>query len=476
MSPTRLPIGALLLLLTSLAGSHACSEPDEAPGPDRDTDADTDADIDADSDSDVDADADSDPGDTGWEEGAIGVVRGPDALAGVAATHVQGFGGAACGEGVVPARGLGGDGAAEVLVLCVQPGADLTVSGLLHRVSGAALLEGRPEVLSTLSGVPLIWEPEELRGTGDLDGDARGEVGLRSGAGSGTDLGYVAPGSTWSTDAALRSVAWRLRGESGYVGVAPQVVRDVDGDTIADLVIAQQPVFHVDEDSVGTRLIVVPGSALQGIAAAATVDVRAFSYLLEGRRSLGDARVIGAVGDVDGDGLGDVGVAFGPRDEPGPDQAGDLRIVLSSTLGAVALDDCPSVTGVFVGRLMGSHFWPLGDLDADGRGELAVSFVKRGDTSSDNLVEFGIVRGADIVPATTTVLEPWELDLHDLWGAPCDLDGDGFPEWVSEDGIWAGTDLLSATPTPWAAGIDVTTCLGDLDGDGTEDVAVVGRL
>lgn len=84
------------------------------------------------------------------------------------------------------------------------------------------------------------------------------------------------------------------------------------------------------------------------------------------------------------------------------------------------------------------------------------------------------MRGEEVLPATTTVLRPWASLLDSLDGVACDLDGDGLPEWVSTDGIWAGTALLEADPAPIAPGLDAITCFGDLDGDGTGELGIAG--
>jgi hypothetical protein len=70
------------------------------------------------------------------------------------------------------------------------------------------------------------------------------------------------------------------------------------------------------------------------------------------------------------------------------------------------------------------------------------------------------------------VLAPWPDQDVTYAGVTCDLDGDGAPEWISSAGIWAGKELLGGAPLPIGPGLAVLRCLGDIDGDGTEELAV----
>jgi hypothetical protein len=358
-----------------------------------------------------------------------------------------------------------------VIVHCQDPEASST-EGLLHLVDGAALLDGVADVRATVSGA-WVSTGSAVAGLGDLDGDGRGDLGLRSNAGSGTDLGRVLPGAAWTGETALGDVGWRLSGEEGYAGLAPQVVADTDGDGGADLVVVQETSGYVDDTSIGTRVYVVAGVGFEGAGAGTRVDIPSLTgRMLVGTRALGAPRAVGGIGDVDGDGLEDVGVAFGPWEELGPDQAGDLRLVLSSKQDD-SLDACPAIRGVQVGRWLGVVFAPLGDLDGDTRGELVVGFIVEGpEGSSSRHLEIGVVRGGDLATEGDTELTPWEADLHGYDGVACDLDGDGAREWVTSDGIWAGTTLLDPDPAPIAVGVDPLACLGDLDGDGAEELGL----
>lgn len=396
------------------------------------------------------------------EEGSLSVLSGPDALVGGAPTEVSGFGGVECGRWVSA-------GARGVIVHCEDPDGP---EGLLHLVDGLALLDGVADVFATVSGV-FVATGSAAADIGDLDGDGDGELGLRANTGSGEDLGRVLPGEAWTGDVAIGDVAWRLSGEQGDMGLAPQVVADTDGDGGADLVVVQEATSYVDDASVGTRLYVTVGTGFAGAGGGTRVEVPALAgRALVGTRALGAPRAVHGIGDVDGDGLEDLGVAFGPWEEPGEDRAGELRVVLSSRADD-SLDSCPAIRGVQVGRWMGVVFAPVGDVDGDGLGELVLGFVVEGaDGSSSRHLELGVVRGAELASGADTEISPWTADLQGYAGVACDLDGDGVRDWVTADGIWDGTSLLEPDPTPIAGGVTPLACLGDLDGDGAEELAL----
>ncbi|MCK6503640.1 hypothetical protein L6R53_09620 [Myxococcota bacterium] len=412
------------------------------------------------------------------DPGGVAVLAGPAALLGSEGTWVTGFPGTDCGGWVAPAGDVDLDGDPDVVVICAQEGRDPVRDSLLHLVDGAALLGGAAEVVASLSGAPHRSGGGAHR-LGDLDGDGRAELPLETVSGTSHSLGSVLPGAAWALGGEVDLRAWELRGDSGYSPMPGQVLPDVDGDGGPDLLLVQEPGHYTDESSDGIWLFVVQGAAFAVLPAGDPAELARLPHArVVGSRALGEPDVIGGVGDVDGDGREDLGVAFGPRDAHAVDQRGSIRLVLSSTLGAVSLaavslEDGPEVRGVQPARLMASQFQGLGDLDGDGRGELAVLFAKRIDGSSEQPVtELGVVRGADLAAGGTVDLAPWSPEHRATDGLACDLDGDGLSEWIGADGIWAGDSLLEGAPSPVAPGVTALACLGDLDGDGAEELAV----
>jgi hypothetical protein len=410
----------------------------------------------------------------GRDRGTIGILTGPAALAGDAPVAVTRFGGDDCGTWVSPVGDADGDGDDDVLVLCEQPdGGD--ARGLVHVAAACPLLDGVARVSSTVRHLPFysdVW----LGTPGDLDGDGRPELGYRQNEGTSTTLGWVVSGAAWDADVDAEDLAWKLDGRQTYAYRPPQVVPDTDGDGGADLLIAMEPSSYSGNSSVGTAMYVIPGSVFVSLPPGTTLTLADLpTTLVTATRGLGYHDLFGGAGDVDGDGLEDLVASFLPRGENAPAQAGEIRLALSRDLGEVEFDEGPQITGPVRGILRSALYWPLPDLDGDGKAELMVQFVKRADLSSgDDIVERGVVRGSAIAEKDTNVIVPWPDQEVTYAGVTCDLDGDGSPEWVSSAGIWAGDSLLDAAPMPIAAGLAVLACLGDIDGDGTDELAVEG--
>ncbi len=151
------------------------------------------------------------------------------------------------------------------------------------------------------------------------------------------------------------------------------------------------------------------------------------------------------LGDVDGDGIADLAVAA-DRDDDGVGDAGAVFVLFLNQNGTVAgRQKISATTGGFSGSLasgdqFGSQIAALGDLDGDGISELAVGAENHGDG--------GAARGAVwiLFPASDGTVAA-ETKISDLVGGvtPDLADGDHF---------------------------GMPTALGDLDGDGTTELAV----
>jgi hypothetical protein len=228
---------------------------------------------------------------------------------------------------------------------------------------------------------------------------------------------------------------------------------------------------------------------------------------------------LASLGDLDGDGIGDLAVDA-PGDDDGGTQQGAVWILFLDTDGTVKSEQKISETaGGFGGVLddgdnFGSSLASLGDLDGDGIGELAVGAWADDDGGAQAgavwilfLDPGGTVRSEQKISATAGGFGG-TLGSFDLFGGSVsalgDLDDDGIEDlaagafWEDDGGdsqgaVWIlflhadGTvkreQKISETSGEFGGTLDVgdafgssLASLGDLDGDGSEDLAVGAAL
>lgn len=395
--------------------------------------------------------------------GGIHVLRGDEALAGDPGIPLV-LGPADCGFSVVAPGDVDGDSVPDVAVGCGNGVGDLVY------LSGTDLLTGTRTDIATVALPQLIPDRGPVA-LGDLDGDGRGEVGVEAAYvgvfGPQSDRALVVPGAAAVGAVGATDVGWHIRGSGGNSMVVGRA-GDFDGDGAPDIVITSAGQLHVVS---GALVAVTPwgGDFYATVAPIETLDVS----------SLGAVVSVAALGDVDGDGRSDLAVVSSPYNhDPMAMSAAEIRL-LSSRTASPTVDELVEITAPVDGGQRAAHVAALGDLDGDGLGEIAVTIMGFG-SNQDLRSAVAIVPGAVIPAAGALSAAPFVL-VDAPWGTaptrvePCDLDGDDLPEVVTAFGIWAGVDLLTPGAPPVVEGYlgipGPIVCLGDIDGNGTSDLA-----
>ena len=282
----------------------------------------------------------------------------------------------------------------------------------------------------------------------------------------------------------------------GHLGQSVSTAGDVNGDGFADIVIGWDN-YSNGQASEGAALGWYGAPSGLGSGALANADWKIESNVESG--ALG--RSIALAGDVNGDGLSDV-VVGAPGYVNGQSQEGAASIYLG---GFDRIDTTPTwiQTGTQGGERLGEDVAGVGDLNADGRADIAV-----GSKSYNNgLASQGLVSvyyGGSGGPASTPSWQATGDIFFAQLGASIDggdFNGDGFDDlvvgapgieaaqnpiagrvyvWYGSVSGLAGGPLTTVASASWSAesGVDeiqfgASVCsAGDINGDGYCDLVV----
>lgn len=303
---------------------------------------------------------------------------------------------------------------------------------------------------------------------GDLNGDGVPELVIGAyGAPEGSNRGRVAivfggnpPASASFSDVADTIIEGEADGD--WAGRAVAVSTDMNGDGYGELLVGAMEATGGGVQS--GKLYVVYGRG-GGVfwpdtladADAVVAGEAATDYAASGR-------ALEPVGDIDGDGLGDVAVGAYQNDDGGAD-AGKVYLLLGRQSGwPASLADADAAWTGSPGGELGRTISVVGDVDGDGVTDIAVGEPEATDTTGADVGRAWLVRGADALTsgpiAEVASFSAAGLTAGDQMGrhlfAADDLDGDGRPAW----GVGAyGVDAESGAIYFFEVG-------STLDGDG----------
>jgi hypothetical protein len=206
---------------------------------------------------------------------------------------------------------------------------------------------------------------------GDVDGDGLADVMVsaynRTGAAgvvgvwNALDIGGGA--ESLVTDATVLVTGVAAGDNLGYAGV---LAPDLDGDGFADLVLGAPATLSAT--SAGHAYVFYGVDARSGTISASTADAVLTGAVAADRFGL----AVAGLGDLDGDGYGDLAISADKEDTAGTD-AGAVYVYTTAPSGAVAAASADTVlTGELAGDFFGRTVAGIGDANGDGFTDLFV--------------------------------------------------------------------------------------------------------
>jgi FG-GAP-like repeat/FG-GAP repeat len=298
-----------------------------------------------------------------------------------------------------------------------------TVAGVVY-LGSASGLPTAPSI--TLNGQVPNSETGSVAGAGDVNGDGYADIvvgNAEGGTGADTGAVYLYLGSATGTSP---DPAATITGPAGLFGYSVAGAGDVNGDGYADVVVGDLGSTG-DATSVPDAFAYVYLGGPNGLSAAPLVG------LTKPDGTSLDSTTVASAGDVNGDGYADILVG----DPAG--ETGAAYLYLGGPTGPSAI---PSVTFAGLDSAFGAALMGVGDVDGDGYGDIVIGDPGRtpgGDlpgTPGNTGVAF-VYLGSAMGPSTTasfTLVNPDSTGVtRPFQGAMGvgDVNGDGYADVAS---------------------------------------------
>jgi MYXO-CTERM domain-containing protein len=300
-----------------------------------------------------------------------------------------------------------------------------------------------------------------VAGAGDVDGDGYADVVVGAQMHGGVGRAYVFRGGATGLSTTAATTLDGTGADGGF-GYAVAGAGDVDGDGYDDVLVADKR--H--------GVVYLHAGSASGVATTASATLAAPDVDSEFGQDVAGA------GDVDGDGHDDVIVGA-----PYYSSYTGRAYVYAGGAGGLATTPAATLTGSSSGGYFGFAVDGAGDVDADGFADVIVGSFMASSRRGRAFLYAGSASGvATVATATLAGSASYDELGADVAGLG-DVDGDGYDDVGvtrsndSEMSVYRGTaaGLDSVASATLSGGWDVAAA-GDVDGDGYPDVLVGGAV
>ncbi|MEZ4334399.1 MAG: integrin alpha [Myxococcota bacterium] len=406
----------------------------------------------------------------------------------------------AFGYSVAPAGDVNGDGFDDIIAGDPEDSTDTGVAfvflGSANGVTASSASVAHAELSTGQAGSQFGFQ---VAGAGDVDGDGLDDVivGARFHDGPQTDEGtaFVYTGGLVGFGRqTANQAATTLEGGQGdaLLGYSVASAGDVNGDGYGDVIVGA-PDYDAGQADEGAALVFLGGP--NGIPDGGPGTVHAFFESNQVGARFGES--VAGLGDVNGDGYGDIAIAAPQWDSDSIVGRGLVAVYYGSALGLAdgsPFDADTMVEGAGQSDRLGSCLAAAGDVDGDGYADMLAG---RYFVNSVLDVFAGGPVGLDAIPETTISIDGSTLSSGLRCSGAGDVNGDGYadvmlshsnlnsPGLNLNGGIW----VFHGGPTGVASGglgiADATligaeefgqlgraiSSAGDWNGDGYDDIA-----